>query len=372
MMKKINVFLFDDDKTTITLIEKYLTELTFDYNLIQKNSFDGKLIKNSQGDNIIILNINVSNIDLLEKLPQYTQNKNNHFLIISYTNSTDLNVRAIRNGAKDFVSKPIVKSDFLYRIQKIYQKDIMKQESVKNSIINTVISAEKGEGKTSFIINLAEQLALLSNEKILIIDFNNAINDISMMLNLDIEYNLPWFLNKINEENSEEIFSKALQYKKLPVYIIASGVLGVKKIPQDTFRVQTLLQTAKKHFKYIFVDLDSGLTNIYEFVKKRQSDRIYIVFNPNSASVNATKKLLTLELVLKNPRMILNKYTEKVESKIKDYKEDFKTEFLWTIPTNFLASSGASAKKKTLKEINPKMNIVECYKNLAEIIISRD
>lgn len=369
---RVKIFLFDDEQLTKTVVETYLADTTFNFMFAQYDEYNEDLIENSECENIVIVNINKYNSEILESISKISRRHNNYFIIISYDNDTDMTVQAIRAGAEDFIPKPLTKTDFLYVLHRIYKVEIQNKKPLSESKIYTAVSAEPSVGKTFFLINFAEQIAEITNEKVLIVDFNNSISDVSMKLDLDIEYNLPWFLNNLTSENAEEIFSKSIQYKNLPLYIIASGVLGMKVIPQDDKTLSLFFSQAKKMYKYILVDLDSNLAQSNKFVKC-ESDSIFVIVNAQLASVNKTREIFYCdELVNEKGLIILNKCNERINSKLHEFESLLQKEIYWKLPNSTYTTSVSARMRQTVKEINPEMDIVCAYKNLANHILNKD
>ncbi len=372
MDNKLNIYLFDDEKITKTLVENYLSSVTFEYNFSQYDNFDESVISQDNTINIIIFCIGIYNIDSLEKLASLSQKPNNKIIIISYDGSTDTNVKSMRTGAAYFMLKPILKSDFINIVSRIYQENTKKQIKNTNASIASVISAEKGAGKTSFIINIAKEIADFSKEKVLIVDFNNAINDVAMMLSLDITYSLPWFINTLNDTNSDEVFDKAFQYKNSNMFIAGSGVLGLKKMPTDLNKIGNFLKNTKRYFKYIFIDLNQDFTEMNNYILENIADKNYILLTPDIISVQRTESLLNLHNELKSINLILNKYNETSGMRLIEAEKMIEKDIFYTLPNNFITTSKALNMKTTLSEINKDMDIVKAYKSLARKIVNRE
>ncbi len=372
MNNTVNIFLFDDEKITHTLIESYLSDVTFSYNLLVFDNVNTEeVLKYQDSLNIIIANVSLSDNEILDKLVILKQNKNNHIIIISYEASTDINVKAMRFGAEDFLLKPVVKQDFIYAVQKIYQEFLKNKSSASSSIL-TVLSAREGEGKTTFIINLAEELSSVSGEEVLIVDFNNSIRDVSMMLNLDISYSLPWFIDNIKDNNQDEIFDKAIKYSDSLVSIVASGMLGVKKFTKDISKLDFFFKKAKERYRYILVDLNPDLEEYNAHVLNKLSDSIYILFENNKDSLVRLKSLMLSSWDGSGVRLILNKAAEDMMNNSDIIEKEINKNIFGKIPFNIFSSLQSYKTRKTLKETNPNMDIVASYHKLTLDIINRD
>ena len=370
-MEEIRILIFDEEELTKTLIESYLKELTFPFKLEKYNSYEEDFVKNVSEHKIIIVNINKYNISILKSIEELSKDKKNKFIIVSYDNSTDLHVKSLRAGAQEFLLKPLVKADFVYALQKIYNKEIMEFKKNLNGKVYTAVSVEKGMGKTTFLINLAKEIADASGEKVLLIDFNNDINDLSFLLNIDIVYNTIHYMNNLTEENADQLLSKVTSYKKSSLYVMANGFLrkGGEKI--SVRKIDDVLNILKRHYKYIFLDIDPTDDKL-ERELVRLSDYVFVMMNSMISSLEKLKNFLEIMYKSKNVKLILNKYETKNVEKLEEIQTFLSKEIYWVIPKNFMATGTALNNSKTLKEVSPNLDIVQAYIQLAKKIISRD
>lgn len=370
-MDSVKIIVFDEEELTKTLIESYLKELTFSFKLEKYNEFEEGFLKDSDENKIIVVNINKLNNSILNVIEKYSAVKKNNFIVISYDNSTDLHVQALRAGAKDFLLKPLIKSDFVYAIQKIYKKEVLALNKTKNGKVYTAVSLDSGMGKTSFLINLAKEIADASGEKVLLIDFNNDINDLSFLLNVDITYNTIHYMNNLTEQNADELLAKVPTYKNSTLHIMANGFLRKGKDKVAIQKVDAALSVLKKHYKYILIDKDLFDQEL-EKELTRLSDVVFFLISPMMSSMERIKSALEILYENKQVRLILNKYEQKNVDKLEQIQSYLGREISWVIPKNFMVSGTALNNSKTLKEVAPNLDIVQAYIQLAKNIISRD
>lgn len=370
-MDKVNVLIFDEDEITKTLVESYLKELTFSFDVKKYNEFDENIITNNAGYNVIIVNVGRSNSNVLQKISELSKNKRNKFIVVSNDSSTDLHVKVLRVGAKDFLLKPIKKSDFLYSIQSIYKMEIMGGQNKKGgSTVFSVTSVDKGVGKTTFAINFAKELSDASGEKVLLIDFNNTTNDVSFLLNIDILLNTTYFMNKMNKNNAASLLSRLSRYEKSNLYVMANGFSRSEETTVDIRNIYNVLQLLKEHFKYIVIDINSEHDKLYSEVMSN-SDIVWLVAQPSVPMFEKIKSAMTVSTVRKNVRIVLNKYEKRHEANLETFQAIIGKQIYCRIPKNFIAVGSAQSKTKTIKEVFPEVNIVRAYVSLAKYIASK-
>ncbi|MBE7705487.1 MAG: hypothetical protein E7Z90_06750 [Cyanobacteria bacterium SIG29] len=368
----VQIILFDEEDLSKTLIESYLKEVTFSYKVAKFNEFQPALIPNDNDKKIIIVNVNKTNNKVLSEISKLSQNKNNLFLLISYDKSADLQVNVLRTGAKDFLFKPLIQADFINSLMKIYNTEIKKNPDNSKSMVYSVLSIEPSVGKTTFSFNLAYELAELSKEKVLLVDFNNDINDLNSMIDVQINFNTPYYVNKLTKENAQELLSKVPRYKKSSLYVMANGNYRNSESNVDEGKIANFLEVVKKHYKFIIIDVDSAsVEQTSELIDG--SDLSYFVIIASLTSIGEVKKYLDKNFYCKMVRVILNKLNfKKDEPLINQIEQKLQRQIFYKIPKNILVTSAASENRSSFKEVAPKLDIVRAYDEIAQHMINKD
>ena len=373
MDKRISIILFDDEEVTKTLVESYLSEITFSYNFVNFTDFDEVLIPSDDNKKIIIVNINKTILKNIEILYKIAHNKNNKLVIISYDKSTDIQVKALRCGAKDFLFKPLIKSEFLNSLQKIYYDEINVKDKIMGSKIYSVISVTKGVGKTFFVLNLAKQLAKQSGEKVLIVDFNNNLTDIFQILNMEVHYTTIRYVNEMTNENAAQMLSKLVNYGDVPLYILGTGMCSNINQSLNDNHLSNFFSILKNYYKYIIIDNDSSLGKSDEIIINN-ADFVYLIIEPSLLMAeDADSSIMKYRLKNKAVRIILNKYKEQKDEALLDKIEGLVGRPIFTkIPKNYIAANSSFDKGVTIDEVNPDVDITRTYEQLAKYMIDSD
>lgn len=369
MSEIIKILLFDTDDTSKVLIENYIKELVFDCAFSKFNELEEELIPNDNTKKVIIVNLTPNNNNTLSKIKKLAENTNNYFIIISYEKSADLHVKAIRAGAKELISKPVIKADFIYAIQQFYKKEILKNKENRSSSISLFLSTDKGCGKTFTALNVAKEIADISKENTILVDFNNSLNDISSRLNIQFEYSTPYIID--NAQKPDFIIkSKVQQYKKSNLYIMGTGVFRYNyTFDQKIFN--KFLFKLQNEFKYIVIDTNTEMTNENEQLIKIARN-IFFVEEPELSMFDALITRFNLLLEDKRTKIILNKYSKNKQEKLLDKLiETIGKNIYIKISKNHIATSSSIAHFQTLKELSPNIDLVEAYKKIAQDIIKK-
>jgi Flp pilus assembly CpaE family ATPase len=370
-MKNINVIIFDEEELTRTLIDSYFKEITFNFTLSKYSKFDENIIQNTEGPKIIIVNINKVNLNILKQVQLLSKDKKNNFIVISYDKDTDINVLSLRAGAKDFLIKPLVKADFIDSVKKIYKLIVASIAQRVSSRVFTAASVDRGVGKSLFLLNLAKGIADKTGDRVLLIDFNDNLNDISSFIDIPIRFNTPYFMNNLTPENAGRELLKANKYKNSSLYIMANGFRKNTEKPVSSVQVVNSLKLLKKYFKYIFVDADITKENSF-FEIMRSADEIFYIITPVVSSADNIKKSLDTTYKSRNVKLIMNKYDDKCQKRLEQIQEILGAEVYAKLPRNTMAVNSATNMSKTLSELNNKTDIYESYLNVVKKVINRE
>ena len=366
----IKILIFDQDDLSRTLIENYLKECDFPYEICRYNEFDKALIKGELSYKFIFMDVSKRNISVLDDVKILSTNPKNIFFIISSELSTDIYVKALRSGAKEYLRKPLAKAEFLTAIKNQYKKEMLAPVKDDKSKIIAVTSYERGCGKTFFSINIARELAGITRERVLLIDFNDNLNNVTFSLDIDPVLDTNYYIQNINENNAKMLFSKVFNYKKSSLYIISNGLYKSSGTRLAFDNVQNFFNQAKKYFKYIVVDVNLSLDVTNETIFNN-SDIIFYIISSSLTANQRSSRFISTNLAHKRIRILLNKYRAKDELKLNDIETILKREIFYRIPMNLMVTSAASNRGKTIREINPDLDIVKSYNKIARYIVNR-
>lgn len=369
---KVKFIVIDNEDISKTLIESYTKEIGFPFEIVKYDEFDKEIIKNDDSPKFVFVDINLRNQHILNDIQNLSLNQSNVFILISSEPSTDLYVKSLRAGAKEFLRKPLVKEDF-FKVVKNHYRNLQQEESSKNDDgckIISVTSNEKGCGKTFFAINIARELAGLTKEKVLLLDFNDNINNVAFSLDLDPFLDTKDIIQNINETNTKSYLSKILNYKKSSLFIISDGLY---KSRVDMLSLQNMIrffEIMQKYFKYIVVDINQDMQYANDMIFSK-SRTIFYMITSSLTSGEKNKKYISENVYNKKFKVLLNKYRAKDEAKSNEIELNLGKEIFHRIPMSLMITAGSANRGKTIREINPNTDIVQAYNRIAKYIINR-
>src|SRR5438552_799889 len=105
-------------------------------------------------------------------------------------------LQALRSGAREFVTQPVVLEELLHALQRLQQKQVRREGGSANGVAKTnslvvaVLGSRGGVGCTSLAVNLGCTLADDKSNSVALIDLDLALGDADVALDLMPAYTL--------------------------------------------------------------------------------------------------------------------------------------------------------------------------------------
>nr|WP_321251496.1 AAA family ATPase [uncultured Ruegeria sp.] len=184
----------------------------------------------------------------------------------------------LRKGADEFVPYPLPEGELQEAIERMKQPDPvaapqaaavpLTQGESKEGALFVVHGLAGGVGSTTLAVNLAWELATVSDKEaptVCLIDLDLQFGTVSTYLDLPRRETVFEMLSD-TASMDDDVFSQALQTyeEKLQVLTSPSDIVPLDLItPED---IQRVIDTARKHFDYVVVDMPKTLVHWSETV----------------------------------------------------------------------------------------------------------
>ena len=372
MDNNLNVLLIDRDKNSRSVIKAYLTEIEGVGIAAEFSDFEeGFKLAGNSGRCIVVVDVS-ENLDRISSAIKELKTLNSEAFVVALSNraSADVIIKALRSGAKEFVAKPVIKTEFV-EIFKSIIKDINSEETKDTCKIISTFSNKGGIGKTSIAVNLAVELAQMSKEKVALIDLNLQLGDVATFLDMTPPFAMDYIADNINNLDEDELLKAMTRYKNTSLYVIADPLNIDKSKDITAEQIKNILTALKKTFSYIVIDIgtniDSKTITALDF-----SDLILLIAIVNLPAIRSTQRCMELFDKLgynaDKIKLVLNRYMENEDIKTSDIEEVVKQKVYWKIPNNYLIMMSAINKGVPVNEINPDSNVAVNYKEFASKI----
>ncbi len=289
-------------------------------------------------------------------------------IAVSDSPSVELIVKVMRAGAKDFLSAPVIKTEFFEILNKIYNKLSDGLDNDSKSRVITVFSNKGGIGKTSIASNLALELAKITKENVALVDLNFQFGDITTFLDLKPSFNISYVLENLEKMNPELLLNTLERYKNTSLYVLADPPVFKQAENITKSQISKLIQLLKNTFSYIVIDAESGFDG-KTVTALDNSDLIFLVTIVNLPALRNCQRILDLFEKLgydfDKTQIIVNRYMENDEITVEDVEKVLNKNVYWKIPNNYFTLMSAINKGVSVAEINPESNVAVSYKELA-------
>ena len=283
----------------------------------------------------------------------------------------DIVIRAMRVGATELLSTPLIREEFFNVLEKIHNEYIGGKQKKSKCRVITIYSNKGGVGKTSIATNLAYELAKITKENIALIDLNFQLGDVTTFLDLKPSFNISYMLQNLDKINEEFLLSTLEKYKNTSLYVLADSPYfkEVDNIPSKD--ITKLFNILRETFSYVVVDTSAGFEK-NAMVALENSDLIFLTSIINLPSVRNCQRCLELFDKLgfgdEKVQILVNRYMENDEIKAEDVEEVLGKKLYWKIPNNYFTMMSAINKGVPVSNINSDSNVALSYRNLAMMV----
>jgi pilus assembly protein CpaE len=292
--------------------------------------------------------------------------------------SPEILMQAIRTGAKEFLSQPLVDEDVrkaLLRCKARRNGMSYKAPAKVGEIIN-VIGSKGGVGTTTVAVNLAVNLAQRESvSSVALIDMNLLFGEIPIFLEMKPKYHWGEIARQVYRLDSDFLMN-----------ILSKHSSGVHVLPSPAYYhydqdeipkiIERVLQLARNMFDVVIIDGGHSLGRISSKTLE-MSDRVLLVSTMSLPCLSNTNKLLESFRTLGYPRrevikIVVNRYEKNSEISMKDAEESVHSDIFWTLPNSYKTTMAAINQGKPLHQIAPNASITKSLKKLADTLMGAE
>lgn len=370
---KIDTVIIDPENNSREIILNYLSQIQ-DINVTQEfNDVLGAMnfILDSR-PNLIIVDISQKTqmaLDIIVKISNSL--KNSKIIVLSYDMSPETVIKALRAGAREFLTKPLIEADFLQSVEKL--KDLILgniNDTTKCKVITT-FSNKGGIGKTAIATNLAVEIANMTKERVALVDLNMQMGDITTFLDLNPSFDTAYVINNLERIDEGFLLSTLEKYNNSSLYVLADppDLEQAEVITSDN--ITTLINVLRNVFSYIIIDTTASFDG-KTITALDNSDLVLLITIINLPSVRNCQRCFDLFKRLgyskDKIKIIVNRYMENDEIKVEDVEEVLGHPVYFKIPNNYFTIINAINKGLPVCEINPHSNIAKSFRELAALL----
>ena len=292
-------------------------------------------------------------------------------------------LQALRSGAKEFLTQPVVLEELLLALQRLQQKRVRSDGGSTNgvakvnSLVVAVLGSRGGVGCTSLAVNLGCTLAEDKSNSVALIDLDLALGDADVALDLMPSYTLADVA--INIERLDMTFlrrslsqhSTGLSLLPHPMQL---GDIGL--IHED--HLQRVISLLRASYTHLILDLSKRFTPT-DLMALRMADVILLVAQLELTSLrNIVRMMVTLnaeEGMEQKVKVVVNRVgcdSGDGEISLKKAEETIGKPIYFQIPDDYKSMIGSRNAGVPLLQHAPRSKLHQSVVQLAQLVCGKE
>lgn len=277
-------------------------------------------------------------LELVSRLSQEVPGCN--ALVISSSQEGSLILKAMRNGAKEFLSFPLNLEDFLAALDRIQHTSGTRpgEGPSKPSQVITVAGVNGGVGCTSLAINLACVLAQNERNNVAIIDLDLSLGDTDVWLDIIPDYTIQDVAENVNRLDYA-LLKRSLTKHDCGAFLLPRPVHidhAPSFTPDELRRVIALL---KATFTHLVIDISKSFSPL-DIAAMESSDAVLLVTQLDLPCLRNVVRLLQFfdqhETLAEKLNVVVNRLgLQDTQISLTKALETIGREVFWQIPNDF-------------------------------------
>ena len=295
-----------------------------------------------------------------------------HILVVSSSNDGNLILRAMRAGAKEFLSQPIKVEDLIGALERISERRFGRGDNkARGSTVIAVAGATGGVGTTSVAVNLGCILAADPKNTVALVDLDLALGDADVFLDTIPDYTLVDVAQNVTRLDfallKRSLTKHASGLYLLPRPVQLGDAANIK--PDDLQRVMGLL---KATFSHLIVDLSKGFT-ANDMVALEMATEVLLVTQLDLPCLRNVVRLMMsfseIEGMKDKVKIIVNRAgLESGQISLKKAQETIGRDIFWQLPNDYRVMVEVRNNGVPLIEQAPKAAITQALRQMADAL----
>jgi pilus assembly protein CpaE len=284
-------------------------------------------------------------------------------------------LQALRNGAKEFLTQPVVLEELLDALQRLKATRVSSDGTPSSngtikveSLVVAIVGSRGGVGCTSLAVNLGCNLAQDKHHNVALVDLDLALGDADVALDLIPDYTLADVALNIDRLDMT-FLRRSLSKHATGLSLLPHPVQmeDISLIHED--HLQRVIGLLRASYTHLVFDLSKRFTPT-DWTAMRMADVILLVAQLELTSLrNVVRMLHTLgteEALAGKVRVVVNRVgSEDCDITLKKAEETIGQAIYWQIPNDYRSMLGARNAGVPLLEHAPRSKIHQCLMDLA-------
>jgi pilus assembly protein CpaE len=303
-------------------------------------------------------------------------------LAVSARGDGQLILQALRSGAKEFLTQPVVLEELIGALQRLKQSRVSADGSPSSngtskieSLVVAVVGSRGGVGSTSIAVNVGCNLAQNPQYNVALVDLDLALGDADVALDLIPDYTLADValnIDRLDMTFLRRSLSKHATGLSLLPHPVQMEDIGL--IHED--HLQRVIGLLRASYTHLIFDLSKRFTPT-DWTAIRMADVVLLIAQLELTSLrNVVRMLHTLgtEVSLaEKVRVVVNRVgSEDCDITMKKAEETIGQQVFWQVPNDYRSMLGARNAGVPLLQHAPKSKLQTSLAELSSALCGKD
>jgi len=246
---------------------------------------------------------------------------------------------AMRAGARDFLTKPVERSELIEVLRRITKDSLTHQAADSDHQLVCFLNAKGGSGASLLACNVGCQMAATSKLKVALMDLDLQFGSLSAYLDLVPRSSILKAMDEV--ENLDEVALTGFMDRHESGLQLLPSVPAHQPIGREipSVRLDQLLNVACSGFDRVLVDVPRWINDATATVLER-SDKIVLVLQQSIAHLRDAQRMMGLlqrELAIPANRILIvvNRHTKNAPVTVADIEESLNIKDVLLIPNDY-------------------------------------
>jgi pilus assembly protein CpaE len=327
---------------------------------------------------VVIVSLDSDQSKALTLIGQLTQvHPDLPILAVSAKGDGQAILQALRSGAKEFLTAPVVLEELLKALQRLRPRGDSRlggdnAAKIESQVI-AVLGSRGGVGCTSIAVNLGATLAQDPGHSVALVDLDLALGDADVALDLMADYTLADValnVDRLDMQFLRKALSKhacGLSLLPHPVQMEDIGLIRDESL-------QRVIGLLRASFTHLVLDLSKSFGPT-DTAALRAADMILLVAQLELSSIrNVVRMVQTLgadEQLAEKFKVVLNRVTSEPEITVKKAEETIGKPVYWQLPNDPKLVAEARTNGVPLLTQGPRSKLQQSFSGLAQALTGK-
>jgi pilus assembly protein CpaE len=288
---------------------------------------------------IVLVGIDSSTRESLEFIGKLSQQSPGcGICAVSHSHEGQLILRAIRAGAKEFLSLPVNLEDLLTTLNSLGGTDQQAGKRLRKSKMIAVAGVTGGVGTTSLAVNMGTILAAAPGASVVVIDLDLTLGNADVLLDTIHDYTLADLTQNITRLDFD-LLRRSLAKHKSGLFLLPRPVEldDAALVTEESLR--RIFSLLKASFSHIIVDLSKGYNDL-DLTALECCDAALVVTQLDVSCLRNVVRLLksfrTVDGLNEKVKIVVNRSMPGSGTvRLKKAQEVVGQEFFWQLPNDY-------------------------------------